>query len=190
MDLNARVNWPRSTWPHWVDWAVKPQHKQTDTNFDGGTTVEHANCNNRRDKKDLIRAKKSFDLFKRWRYVNTTQRAHGVYTMSLQRQDIASTFMQRCRNVACPLGMKNPVASQFCATLTNSAKLCEKIHDVRKLTFWHVRPTKTQINLHISAVWSVFVVRMKKIRILDYPEWSSSSLSCLWFSCFSFKIAI
>ena len=23
------VNWPRSTWPYWVDWAVKPQHKQT-----------------------------------------------------------------------------------------------------------------------------------------------------------------
>ena len=23
------VNWPCSTWPHWVDWAVKPQHKQT-----------------------------------------------------------------------------------------------------------------------------------------------------------------
>ena len=22
------VNWPRSTWPHWVDWAVKPRHKQ------------------------------------------------------------------------------------------------------------------------------------------------------------------
>ena len=21
-------NWPRSTWHHWVDWAVKPQHKQ------------------------------------------------------------------------------------------------------------------------------------------------------------------
>ena len=20
------VDWPRSTWPHWVDWAVKPQH--------------------------------------------------------------------------------------------------------------------------------------------------------------------
>ena len=23
------VDIPRSTWPHWVDWAVKPQHKQT-----------------------------------------------------------------------------------------------------------------------------------------------------------------
>ena len=23
------VNWPRSTWPHWVAWAVKPQHTQT-----------------------------------------------------------------------------------------------------------------------------------------------------------------
>ena len=23
------VNWPRSTWSHWVDWGVKPQHKQT-----------------------------------------------------------------------------------------------------------------------------------------------------------------
>ena len=21
------VKWPRSTWPHWVDWAVKPRHK-------------------------------------------------------------------------------------------------------------------------------------------------------------------
>ena len=28
---NGRVhfrNWPHSPWPHWVDWAVKPQHKQ------------------------------------------------------------------------------------------------------------------------------------------------------------------
>ena len=40
----------------------------------------------------------------------------------------------------------------------------------RKRTFWHVRPTKTQITLRIRAVWSVFIVRMKKICILGYPN--------------------
>ena len=29
-DSACPVNWPRSIWPHWVDWAIKPQHKQTD----------------------------------------------------------------------------------------------------------------------------------------------------------------
>ena len=39
-----------------------------------------------------------------------------------------------------------------------------------KIHFWHVRPTKTQISLRIRAVWSVFVVRMKKL-CLSYPKW-------------------
>ena len=36
---------------------------------------------------------------------------------------------------------------------------------VRKRTFGHVRPTKTQARLSICAVWSVFVVCMKKLCI-------------------------
>ena len=27
--VDVWLDWPRSTWPHWIDWAVKPQHKQT-----------------------------------------------------------------------------------------------------------------------------------------------------------------
>ena len=42
--------------------------------------------------------------------------------------------------------------------------------NVRKRTFWHVRPAKTQISLRICAVWPVFVVRMKKLCILGYPK--------------------
>ena len=34
-----------------------------------------------------------------------------------------------------------------------------------------VYTTKTQISLHIRAVWSVFVIRMKKHCIFDYPKW-------------------
>ena len=40
------------------------------------------------------------------------------------------------------------------------------IHNMRKRTFWHVRPMTTQTSLHICAVWSVYVVHMKKLSIL------------------------
>ena len=39
----------------------------------------------------------------------------------------------------------------------------------RKSTKRHVRPGKTQINLGILPVWSVFAVRMKKAWVLIYP---------------------
>ena len=39
-----------------------------------------------------------------------------------------------------------------------------------KLYLWHVRSMKTQISLRIRAVWSVFVVHMKKHSILGYPK--------------------
>ena len=45
---------------------------------------------------------------------------------------------------------------------------CSLRRNLRKRTFWHVRPTKTQISLRIHAVWSVFVVRMKKLYHLGY----------------------
>ena len=38
-----------------------------------------------------------------------------------------------------------------------------------KPTKWPVRPDKTQINLGIHSVWSVFTVRMKKPWVLSYP---------------------
>ena len=42
---------------------------------------------------------------------------------------------------------------------------------VRKRTFWHVRPTKTQINiLHPYHLIRGFVVRMKKLCILGCPK--------------------
>ena len=68
--------------------------------------------------------------------------------------------------------------------------------NVRKRTFLHRRPTKTQITLRIRAVWSVFVVRMKKrcipwlsimrpvkilIRLRECAGWSESSLGApIW----------
>ena len=63
--------------------------------------------------------------------------------------------------------------------------------NVRKRTFWHVRPTKTQNSMRIRAVWSVFFVRMKKplhtwpskrrllrilIRLRECAGWSESSM--------------
>ena len=49
-----------------------------------------------------------------------------------------------------------------------------KEHDMsqnmRKLTFWHMHPKKTQINLHIHTGWSVVTVCMMKICILAYPK--------------------
>ena len=33
-----------------------------------------------------------------------------------------------------------------------------------------MRPTDTQISLHICAVWSVFIIRMKKLYILGCPK--------------------
>ena len=38
-----------------------------------------------------------------------------------------------------------------------------------KPTKWVVRPAKTQINLGIRPVWSVFAVRMKKPWVVSYP---------------------
>ena len=63
-------------------------------------------------------------------------------------------------------------------------------HQVRKRAFWHVYLMKTHISLRIRAVWSVFIVRMKKFCILGYLKcaqwkfwsdyecagWSESSL--------------
>ena len=40
---------------------------------------------------------------------------------------------------------------------------------VTKPTKWHVRPAKTQISLGICPFWSVFTVRLKNARILNYP---------------------
>ena len=37
---------------------------------------------------------------------------------------------------------------------------------------WYVSPMKTQISLHICAVWSIFIVHMKKLCILGYPKFS------------------
>ena len=51
---------------------------------------------------------------------------------------------------------------------TNFTVTIHVSRNVRKRTFWHVRPTKTQISLRIRAVWSVFVVRMKKLCIVGY----------------------
>ena len=47
-----------------------------------------------------------------------------------------------------------------CATLFYTSKANCYLWAAK--TFWHVRPTKTQISLHIRAVWSVFIVRTKK----------------------------
>ena len=54
----------------------------------------------------------------------------------------------------------------------------------RKRTFEHVRSAKIQISLCIRAVWSVFVVRMKKSCILSYPnmEILSRLLECAGWS--------
>ena len=44
--------------------------------------------------------------------------------------------------------------------------ICEKwrlSHKVKKNTFWHVCPAKTQVSLCSHAVWSVFIVHMKKL---------------------------
>ena len=49
-----------------------------------------------------------------------------------------------------------------------------------KPTKWHVRPTKTQINLGISPVWSVFAVRMKKAWVLSYPLSAQWRLRADW----------
>ena len=38
-----------------------------------------------------------------------------------------------------------------------------------KPTKWHVHPIKTQINLGICPIWSVFAVRTKKAWVLSYP---------------------
>ena len=38
-----------------------------------------------------------------------------------------------------------------------------------KSTKWRMLPTKTRISLGIHPVWSVFVVRMKKLWVLSYP---------------------
>ena len=42
--------------------------------------------------------------------------------------------------------------------------------NMRKRTFWHVRPTKTQIRSRIRTVWSEFIDRVKRLCILDYPK--------------------
>ena len=68
-----------------------------------------------------------------------------------------------------------------------------------KPTKWHVRPVKTQINLGIGSVWSVFAVRMKKayplsvqrrlISLGGCPGWSESSLGAQSFCCFCHEVA-
>ena len=45
-------------------------------------------------------------------------------------------------------------------------------NNVRKRTFWHVRPTKTQISLCVRSLIRIFVVRMKKL----YPLLSNSGI--------------
>ena len=39
-----------------------------------------------------------------------------------------------------------------------------------KRTFWYVLPTMTQISLRFCTVWSVFLVRVKKLCIPVYPK--------------------
>ena len=55
--------------------------------------------------------------------------------------------------------------------------------NVRKRTFWNVRPTKTQNSLRIRAVWSVFVVCMMKLCILGYPKCAQWRF---WSACWIF----
>ena len=45
-----------------------------------------------------------------------------------------------------------------------------------KPTEWPVRPAKTLISLGILPVWSVFAVRMKKSRVINYPLRTQQSL--------------
>ena len=52
-------------------------------------------------------------------------------------------------------------------TFEVSAKKYEPRHD--KTNKMSVHPAKTQINLGIRSVWSVFAVRMKKAWVLSYP---------------------
>ena len=53
-------------------------------------------------------------------------------------------------------------------TYAVSAYLSGLALQLKKTYFWYVRPTKTQISLRIRAVWSVFVVRIKKLCLLGY----------------------
>ena len=53
-------------------------------------------------------------------------------------------------------------------------------HNVRKCTFWHVHPMKTQISLRICTVWSVFIVCMKKLYIIGHLKWAKGRF---WSDC-------
>ena len=52
--------------------------------------------------------------------------------------------------------------------------------NMRKCTFWHMRPMKTQNSLRICAVWLIFVVRMKKLCALGHPKCAPWRL---WLDC-------
>ena len=59
---------------------------------------------------------------------------------------------------------------QVMTFLSYRKKISDDKSIMRKCTFWHASPTKTQISLRICAVWSVFIGRMEKLCIIGYPK--------------------
>ena len=53
-----------------------------------------------------------------------------------------------------------------CDTAFYAITCCKYLLQHEKSYFWHVCPTKAQINLSIHTVWSLFIVLMKKIASL------------------------
>ena len=76
---------------------------------------------------------------------------------------------------------RNPflVCGKTWLIITFRCVYCE-IRLMTKPTKWHVRPAKTQINLGIRPVWSVFAGRMKKAWVLCYPLSAQQRLWSDW----------
>ena len=69
------------------------------------------------------------------------------------------------------------------------AKCIRVIFALRKHALWHMRPTKTHFSLRMREVWSVFVVRMKKLCILGYPKMRSVKILIWQRKCSDWSIS-
>ena len=72
---------------------------------------------------------------------------------------------------------------------TKHTKCCHSKHNVRKRTFWYMLHTKTQTSLRMRTVWSIFVVRTKKMCSQNAPSEDSDQtarmLGLIWRQCYN-----
>ena len=121
----------------------------------------------------------TFDISQKRTLPAGKQHQNDVVSTSMRRDHVASTLIRRHFNVVCPLDwLLNWIwATTWENVLSWTRTFVYKIdrinRNVRKRTFGHLHPTKTQISLRMRAVWSESSLSAWRDWILGYQNAAS-----------------